>query len=128
MKKYLFVPALLLISCSSANVNRNEDNVSTDEQLQWRKDYAFCACLHHALGEKIAGEIKEIDFSRGMLHDIADLGGVARSLDSMALEAANNIKVSRIKDFGDSRPIVFECLQFHRSKELDMYLKSIKKE
>ncbi|MCP2042756.1 hypothetical protein [Pontibacter sp. HSC-36F09] len=126
MKKYLLISALFLFSCSSANVMTPESNVSADEKLQWRKDYAFCACLHHALGEEIAGEIKEIDFSRGMLHDIADLGGVSSSLDSMALEAASKITVSRIKDFGDSRPIVFECLQFHRSKELDMYLKSIK--
>ncbi|WP_116541795.1 hypothetical protein [Pontibacter virosus] len=126
MRKYLFISALFLFSCSPANVTTPENNVSVEEKLQWRKDYAFCACLHHALGEEIANEIREADFSRGMLHDIADLGGISRSLDSMALEAANKITVSRIKDFGDSRPIVFECLQFHRSKELDVYLKSIK--
>ncbi|WP_188500592.1 hypothetical protein [Pontibacter amylolyticus] len=126
MKKYLFVSALFLFSCSSENVTTPENNASADEKLQWRKDYAFCACLHHALGEDIAGQIREVDFSRGMLFDIGDLGGLYRPLDSMALEAASKITVSRIKDFGDSRPIVFECLQFHRSKELDMYLKSIK--
>lgn len=115
---------MFFISCTSTKNSQDSSHLEPSKQ-QLRKDFAFCKCLDYAFGEKITSEIKEVDFTKGMLFDIADLGGVYDQLDSIALDASNKITVSRISDYGDGKPIVFDCLQFYRSKELDAFVKSL---
>ena len=125
MKTVYFLVLALFMSCASSRTSVNS-LYEEPERQQLMKDYAFCKCLDSAFGEKITKEISEVDFTKGMLFDIADLGGIYKQLDSLALNASSKITVSRISDFGDAKPITFKCLEFHRSKELDTFVKSLK--
>ncbi|KAA3436564.1 hypothetical protein [Rufibacter hautae] len=96
------------------------------EKIQLKKDYAFCMCLHYTLGKETADKLWAEDISRGVLIDIADLYEENSHLDSIALEASERIVPSTYSDHENKKAVVFRCLQFYQSRELDRFVKSMK--
>ncbi|WP_460894252.1 hypothetical protein [Rufibacter soli] len=107
--------------------NTNNDTINEVSKMQqWRKDWAFCRCLNHALGKSVANQISKVDITEGVLFDIANIGPVYEQLDSLALDASRKMIPSKLEDHDYNKSIIFDCLKFQRSKELDIFIKSLK--
>lgn len=116
--------SIFLLSCSSSK-HRAEIPSQESERHQWMKDFAFCKCLEYSLGEEIAKEINEVDASKGVLFDIANLGGSVSQLDSITQAFIARQPTGQTADHGGKKPHIFNCLQFQYSQELDAFVNSL---
>jgi hypothetical protein len=123
---YLAIILLVFASCTSTN-NKQSNNLIEPERLQLMKDYAFCKCLEFSLGTEISQQINNIDASKSVLYDIANLWGNAHiPLDSIAQIKSQAQPQGQIADHDSKKTIILDCLQFHRSEDLDAFVKTLK--
>lgn len=118
MKIFCFVLCCYFLSaCVSSKLKENRTLL---------KEYAFCKCLEHASKDS---SFFQDDISISVYREIASYNDTAFvNIDSLAKEAAFQIKPSQIADHENRKAILSDCFLFYKSKKLDSAVKSLDKE
>lgn len=121
MKKLIQIFSTLIIivitSCGTAS--------KLKENRTWLKEYAFCKCFEYA--SKDTAFFKN-DMGASVYVEIASYDRkVFSMIDSLANQAASEIKPSEIADYNNKKATLSDCFLFQKSKRLDSLIKSLDK-
>lgn len=133
MRKCLYLIFILsfltLNNCSEKRIILGELHTTDLEKAKpyiWRellKEYFLCECIREGFKDK---DIQDI--SSAMYFDIVKYDIEAfHEVSEYARKYVISIDTSIIKDLGNNKPIILNCIGKYKSKDLDKFIKSMDK-